>query len=78
MAHCKPGQVEPAYIECGNGAVAMQVSQVNLFELGPTWLGPVPISSVDLLALLRHRSHIQCKLVQLVRIKLGASSNKFT
>ena len=34
--HCKPGQVEPAYIECGNGAAAMQVSQVNLFELGPT------------------------------------------
>ena len=33
----KPGQVEPAYIECGNGAAAMQVSQVNLFELGPTW-----------------------------------------
>ena len=30
--HCKPGQVEPAYIECGNGAAAMQVSQVNLFE----------------------------------------------
>ena len=34
--HCKPGQVEPAYIECGNGAAAMQVSQGNLFELGPT------------------------------------------
>ena len=34
--HCKPEQVEPAYIECGNGAAAMQVSQVNLFELGPT------------------------------------------
>ena len=34
--HCKPGQVEPAYIACGNGAVAMQVSQVILFELDPT------------------------------------------
>ena len=31
--HCKPGQVEPAYIECGNGAAAMQVSQVNLFGI---------------------------------------------
>ena len=51
LPHCKPGQVEPAYIECGNGAAAMQVSQVNLFELGPTC-----------------RSHIQCKLVQLVRV----------
>ena len=38
--HCKPGQAEPAYIECGNGAAAMQVSQVNLFELGPTLVGP--------------------------------------
>ena len=38
LVHCKPKQVEPAYIECGNGAAAMQVSQVNLFELGPTWL----------------------------------------
>ena len=55
--HCKPGQVEPAYIECGNGAAAMQVSQVNLFELDP-----VPISLLDLLALPQHRSHIQCKL----------------
>ena len=37
----KPLQVEPAYIACGNGTAAMQVSQVNLFELGPTtWLGP--------------------------------------
>ena len=27
--HCKPEQVEPAYIECGNGAAAMQVSQVG-------------------------------------------------
>ena len=36
LLHCKPGQVEPAYIECGNGAAAMQVSQVNLFELGPS------------------------------------------
>ena len=34
--HCKPRQVEPAYIECGNGAVAMQVGQVNLLEMGPT------------------------------------------
>ena len=48
--HCKPEQVEPAYIECGNGAAAMQ------------------ISSLDLLALPQHRSHIQCKLVQLVRV----------
>ena len=23
--HCKPRHVEPAYIECGNGAAAMQV-----------------------------------------------------
>ena len=45
--HCKPGQVEPAYIKCGNGAVAMQVSQVHL----------------DLLALPQHRSHILRKLV---------------
>ena len=68
ILHCKPGQVEPAYIECGNGAAAIQVSQVNLFELGPTWLGPVQISSLDLLALPQHRSHIQCKLVQLGRV----------
>ena len=47
LLHCKPGQVEPAYIECGNGAAAMQVSQVNLFELGPIKLGPVQISSLD-------------------------------
>ena len=41
VLHCKPGQVESAYIECGNdgnGAGAMQVSQVNLFELGPIQL----------------------------------------
>ena len=38
--HCKPGQVEAAYIECGNSAVAMQVSQANLFELGPTYWKP--------------------------------------
>ena len=43
--------VELAYIECGNGAAAMQVSQVNLIELGPTKLGPVQISSLDLLTL---------------------------
>ena len=35
--HYKPRQVEAAYIECGNSAAAMQVSQVNLFEQGPTW-----------------------------------------
>ena len=35
---CKPGQVESAYIECGKGTAAMQVSQVNLFELDPTKL----------------------------------------
>ena len=46
----------------------MQVSQVNLFELGPTWLGPVQISSLDLFALSQHHSHIQCKLDQLVRV----------
>ena len=28
--------VEPAYIECGNDTAAMQVSQVKLFEIGPT------------------------------------------
>ena len=44
--HCKPGQAEPAYIECGNGAAAMQVSQVNLFEL----IGPSSSRSLDLLA----------------------------
>ena len=49
--HCKPGQVEPAYIECENSAAAMQVSQGNLFELGPTWLGQVKVSSLDLFAL---------------------------
>ena len=47
--HCKPGQVEAAYIECGNSAVAMQVSQVNLFELDLNKLGPVQISSLDYL-----------------------------
>ena len=26
------------YIECGKGAAAVQVNQVNLFELGLTWL----------------------------------------
>ena len=31
--HCKPEEVEPACIECGNGAVAMQVSQVSLSVL---------------------------------------------
>ena len=33
-----------------------------------TWTGPnqVQISSLDLLALMRHRSHIQCKLLQVV------------
>ena len=55
-------------MECGKGAVAMQVSQVYLFEMGPTKLGPFQISSLDLLALPQHRSHIQCKLVQLVRV----------
>ena len=55
--HCKPRQVEPAHIECGHGAAAMQVSQVI-----------IQISSFDLLALPQHRSYIQCKLVQLVQI----------
>ena len=68
MLHCKQGQVEPAYAECGNGAAAMQGSQMNLYELGPIKLGPVQISSSDFLALPKHRSHIQYKLVQLVRI----------
>ena len=58
--HRKPWQVEAAYIECGNGAAAMQVSQVNLFELGPTCF-----KSIDLLALPQHCSRIQFKLVQL-------------
>ena len=31
--HCKPGQAEPDYFECGNSAEAMQVSQVNLFKI---------------------------------------------
>ena len=66
--HCKPGQFKPAYIECGNGAVAMQLSQAHLFELGTAWLCPFQINSLDLLALPQHRSHIQCKLVQLVRV----------
>ena len=66
--HCKPRCVGPTYIECGNGAAAMQVSLVNLFELGPIKFFPVQISSLDLLALPQHRSHIQCKLVQLVRV----------
>ena len=64
----KPNQVESAYIEYGNGAAPMQVSQVNLFELGPIKLGAVLVSSLDLLALSQHRSNIQCKLVQLVRV----------
>ena len=33
--HCKTQQVELAYTEWGNGAAAMQVSPVNLFEQGP-------------------------------------------
>ena len=28
LQHCKPRQVEPAYIECGNGEAAMQVRRV--------------------------------------------------
>ena len=69
VTQCEPRQVEWAYIECENGAVAMQVSQVNLFELGPIKVGPVQISLLDLLALPQHRSHIpKCKLVQLVRV----------
>ena len=62
--HCKPRQVKPAYVECGNGAWAMQLSQVNLLELDPIKEGPVQVSSLDLLALLQRLSHIQCKLVQ--------------
>ena len=31
--HCKTQQVEPAYIEWGNGAAAMQVSPVNLLDM---------------------------------------------
>ena len=46
----------------------MQVSQVNLFELVPIKLASVQIGSLDLLVLPQHRSHIQCKLVQLVRV----------
>ena len=37
--HCTPRQIEPAYSECRKCTVAMQVSQVNLFELGPIKLG---------------------------------------
>ena len=37
MVHCKHGHVEPAYIESGKSAAAMQVGQVNLFQLSPTW-----------------------------------------
>ena len=51
----KPRQVEPAYIEYGNGAAAMQVTYLNWAQLD---------YSLDLLALPQHRSHIQCKLVQ--------------
>ena len=65
-SHCKPRQVEPAYIECKNGAVAMQSSPGNLFEQGPIKSSPVQISSLDLSALPQHHSYIQCKLVQLV------------
>ena len=39
LSHCevfKPRQVKPTDIECGNGAEAMQVIEVNSFELGPT------------------------------------------
>ena len=50
QTHCKPRQVEPAFIECGNGAAATKVvSQGNLFELGPIKFGPVQISSLELL-----------------------------
>ena len=33
LMHCKTQQVEPAYIEWGNGAAAMQVSPVNLLDM---------------------------------------------
>ena len=57
--------VNPDKLNQLSSAVAMQVSQVNLFELGPVptgpaKLGPVQISSLVLPALLQHRSHIQC------------------
>ena len=35
-SHCKPRQVKPTNIECGHVAMAMQIIEVNLFELGPT------------------------------------------
>ena len=39
--HCKPGQLEPAYIESGNSAAAMQVSQSNeVISMGPSLVGP--------------------------------------
>ena len=66
--HSKARQVETAYIECGKGAAAIQVSQVNLFEKDLIKLGSVQISSLYLLALPQHRSHIQCKPVQLVLV----------
>ena len=31
--HCKLGQVEPADIECGNGAAAMQISSIDSLAL---------------------------------------------
>ena len=34
--------------------MAMQVSQVNLLELGPNWLAPVQIISLDVLARALH------------------------
>ena len=40
-------ELGPTYIECWNGAVEMQISQVNLFVLP------------------QHSSHIQCQLVEL-------------
>ena len=45
VIQCKARQVEPFYIDSGNGAAAMQVSQVNLFELGPTCCGNASKSS---------------------------------
>ena len=44
---------------------------------GLNLVGPVQISSLDLLALTQHHSHIQCKLVQLVRVYSVVGQKRF-
>ena len=63
-----PDKLNQLALNVGTVLSAMQVSQVNLFELDSTKLGPVQISSLNLLALPQHRSHIRCELVERVQV----------